>query len=61
MMIFTYCAGFVFVVAGFIVDDFNSPQQHSAFSPLGMACYVLGALLFLVAIISMLRLRKQVV
>lgn len=58
-IVFLYCAGFVFLTAGFIVDGFNSPQQHSAFSPLGIALYVVGAIVFAIGLVSMVKSRKR--
>lgn len=51
--------GCLLVIAGFIVDGLNSPQQHSAFSPLGITLYAIGAVVFAVSVTYILRSRKS--
>jgi uncharacterized membrane protein HdeD (DUF308 family) len=58
-IIFTYCVGFIFIVAGFIIDGFNDPKQHTAFSPLGITCYVIGVLVFVVGVVYIINARKS--
>ncbi|MEO9031172.1 MAG: hypothetical protein ABI413_20375 [Ktedonobacteraceae bacterium] len=59
VVVFIYCVGFVFITAGFIVDGFNSPQQHSAFSPLGITLYVVGTIVFAIGVTYMIKSRKR--
>ena len=58
-IIFTYCIGFVLTTAGFVIDGFNSLQQHSAFSSLGITFYVLGGIVLALGVVFVINTRKR--
>jgi hypothetical protein len=54
-----YFLGFLSVVAGFVADDFTYPQYHSAFSPLSITLYLLGAILFALGAFFIAKMRNK--
>ena len=54
-----YCLCFLLVVAGFVADDFTYLQYHSAFTPLSVTLYLLGAILGALGAFFILKIRNK--